>query len=112
MAVIYSTEQGKLCRQCGKTAHTGHCDTSEQILGDGKVRIMRETKGRKGAGVTCIRGLALTQDELKALLKQCQQSCGVGGSLKNGVLELQGDQREKLLKLLNEKGFAAKISGA
>lgn len=112
MALVYSTEQGKLCPQCKQAAHTGACTTDKNaILGDGKVRIRRETKGRKGAGVTTITGIPLTEGELKDLLKRLKQLCGVGGSLKEGVLELQGDQREKILQALKDKPWDVKVSG-
>ncbi len=112
MAKVYSTEFGKLCPQCGQTEHSGKCATSSNhIVGDGKVRIQRETKGRKGAGVTLVTGVPLPEKELKALHKTLKKKCGVGGGIKNGVLELQGDQRETILALLANKGWDVKIAG-
>ncbi|SRR5690554_3974417 len=112
MALVYSTETGKLCPQCGQTAHKGPCPKNNTLVGDGKVRIGRETKGRKGAGVTVVNGIPLADTELKILLKQLKQLCGVGGSLKDGILELQGDQRDKLLKALANKGWDVKLRGS
>lgn len=111
MALVYSTDSGKLCKQCGQAAHKGACQKNDAPIGDGKVRISRETKGRKGAGVTLIKGVPLNESDAKLLLKQLQKACGVGGSLKNGVIELQGDQREKVQKALADKGWDVKISG-
>lgn len=111
MALVYSTETGKLCKQCGQASHNGPCSKTDAPIGDGKVRISRETKGRKGAGVTLIQGIPLNEDETKLLLKQLQKLCGVGGSLKNGIVELQGDQRDKVLKALANKAWDVKISG-
>lgn len=111
MALVYSTDKGKICHQCGQPAHAGACPKRPQATGDGKVRIRRETKGRKGAGVTLITGIPLAGEELKNLHKQLKQLCGVGGTLKDGVLELQGDQREKILKALAGKGWDVKIAG-
>lgn len=111
MALVYSTDSGKLCKQCGQAAHNGPCPKNDTVIGDGKVRISRETKGRKGAGVTLIKGIPLNESEAKLLLKQLQKLCGVGGSLKNGIVELQGDQRDKVLKALANKAWDVKISG-
>lgn len=110
MAGVYSTEHGRLCPDCGQPAHKGACRKSTPA-GDGRVRIQRETKGRKGAGVTLVTGIPLAGDELKALHKKLKKTCGVGGAIKNGVLELQGDQREKVLKALEGRGWDVKIAG-
>lgn len=112
MAKVYSTEFGKLCSDCGKAEHNGPCPESKHaLLGDGKVRIQRETKGRKGAGVTLVSGIPLAEKELKVLHKQLKKKCGVGGAIKQGVLELQGDQRQLVLQLLSGRGWDVKIAG-
>jgi translation initiation factor 1 len=111
MAKVYSTEHGKLCAKCGEPEHVGKCAASNAALGDGKVRISRETKGRKGAGVTLVNGVPLSEKELKALHKTLKKKCGVGGAIKAGVMELQGDQRELLLNMLQGRGWDVKISG-
>jgi translation initiation factor 1 len=79
--------------------------------GDGVVRLHRETKGRKGAGVTLITGLDLPPDALKALAKKCKQKASVGGTIKDGTIEIQGDQRDLLLPLLQAEGFTVKKAG-
>ena len=112
MARVYSSEHGRLCPDCGKPAHSGKCESSRaQIIGDGKVRIRRETKGRKGAGVTVVSGIPLTEKALKELHSQLKKKCGVGGAIKDGVLELQGDQREVVFQVLQGKGWDVKIAG-
>jgi translation initiation factor 1 len=78
---------------------------------DGTVRVGRETKGRKGAGVTVISGLPVQPDELAKLAKQFKQKCGTGGTVKNGVIEIQGDQRDVLIAELATLGYKAKRSG-
>ena len=75
------------------------------------MRLLRETKGRKGAGVTLITGLLLAPPELKKLAKQLKQHCGAGGTTKNGVIEIQGDRREILKQLLQDQGYQVKLSG-
>ena len=108
--LVYSTEHGSLCPLCGDKKHKGKC-VDNSIKGDGNVRIHRETKGRKGAGVTLIKGLPLKPDELKALHKTLKKQCGVGGAVKDGTLEFQGDLREKLKVLLEKEDFNAKLAG-
>lgn len=78
---------------------------------DGAVRVGRETKGRKGAGVSVITGLPLNDQELKQLAKQLKQKCGTGGTVKSGVIEIQGDHRDLLVSELQKLGYAAKRSG-
>ncbi len=79
--------------------------------GDGIVRIGRETKGRKGTGVTLVRGLALAPEKLKELSSQLKQKCGSGGTIKDGVIEIQGDHRQLLLGELARQGFKVKLAG-
>ncbi|MEZ5599394.1 MAG: stress response translation initiation inhibitor YciH [Pseudomonadales bacterium] len=79
--------------------------------GDGIVRLHRETKGRKGAGVTLVRGLPGDEALLKDLAKRLKAACGVGGAVKEGVIELQGEQRQKIKPLLEAAGYVVKIAG-
>ena len=109
--LVYSTELGRVCPDCGEAEHSGKCDVSGVITGDGRVRIQRETKGRKGAGVTLITGVPLAEKELKLLAKELKKKCGVGGAVKNAIIEMQGDQREACLKALANKGWDVKVAG-
>jgi translation initiation factor 1 len=79
--------------------------------GDGIVRIQRETKGRKGKGVTLISGVLLAPAELKKLAKELKQKCGVGGAVKDGVIEIQGDVRDQLFDEMKQRGFKVKKAG-
>lgn len=78
---------------------------------DGIVRISRETKGRKGKGVTLITGLPLADAELLDLTRSLKQLCGTGGTLKDGVVEIQGDHRTRLLEHLQKLGYKPKLAG-
>jgi len=78
---------------------------------DGIVRIQRESKGRKGKGVTLITGVSLPPEELKKLAKTLKQKCGSGGTVKDGVIEIQGDHREILLAELQKQGWKVKLAG-
>lgn len=100
--LVYSTEQGRIKEE----------KPSEVIAqSDGIVRLHRESKGRGGKGVTLIKGIALPEAELKTLAKALKQVCGTGGTVKDGVIEIQGEQREKLKATLEAKGYTVKISG-
>ncbi|MEO0478583.1 MAG: stress response translation initiation inhibitor YciH [Planctomycetota bacterium] len=78
---------------------------------DGIVRIRRETSGRGGKTVTAIWGLPMTPTELSAFAKTLKKACGVGGSAKDGRIEIQGDRRDQCEKLLVEKGYTVKRAG-
>lgn len=109
---VYSCESGRLCPDCGKA--TKQCSCKKQPAApksDGIVRIQRETKGRKGKGVTLITGIPLAGDELKKLAKTLKQRCGTGGTIKDGVIEIQGDHRDLLLEELQTKGWTVKKAG-
>lgn len=104
--LVYSTETGRV----------KHSDKPSQpsapVPGpDSVVRLQRESKGRSGKGVTLITGLPLNSDQLKELAKELKQFCGTGGTVKDGVIEIQGEQREKLKPFLEKKGFTVKIAG-
>lgn len=79
--------------------------------GDGYIRIRRETAGRNGKGVTTLAGFELPEAELQALAKQLKQLCGTGGTVKQWVIEIQGDQRDRLKAELEKRGFKVKLAG-
>jgi len=109
--LVYSTESGTMCPGCNKQQKKCVCKQAQAIPKDGIVRLMRETKGRKGKGVTLINGLPLAPVELKKLAKLLKQKCGGGGSVKNGVVEIQGDHRDTLEKELTSLGYTVKRAG-
>ncbi len=110
--VVYSTEFGRMCPGCDQPVDSCRCKQDDSIPeGDGIVRISRETKGRKGKGVTLLTGVPLPAAELKTLAKQLKQRCGTGGAVKDGVIEIQGDQRDLILEELQKRGFKAKRAG-
>jgi translation initiation factor 1 len=110
---VYSTVTGRLCPDCKQARSNCQCKTlqQQQVKGDGIVRIHRETKGRAGKGVTLIKGLPLNEVDLKAITTKMKQHCGTGGTLKDGVIEIQGDNRDKLLAWLVVQGYKAKLAG-
>jgi translation initiation factor 1 len=78
---------------------------------DGIIRIFLERKGRKGKSVTVLRGLSGDIASQKALLKQLKSKLGTGGALKEGVIEIQGDHRERVQVILQKLGHQAKKAG-
>lgn len=110
--LVYSTDRGRLCPSCGKAVRECCCRAQpEQPVGDGIVRISRQTKGRKGSGVSLISGLPLGDQELKKLAKQLKKKCGCGGTVKSGVVEIQGDKRQVLADELLRLGYKVKLAG-
>ena len=109
--LVYSTEIGRTCPDCRAAVTDCRCGQDEQPQGDGIVRVSRETKGRGGKVMTLITGIPLVGAELKTLAKDLKKKCGVGGALKDGVVEIQGDQRDILVAELTTRGFTVRKSG-
>ena len=110
--VVYSTESGKICPDCGNPIKDCICRKRDSVTpNDGIVRIGRETKGRKGSGVSVITGVPLNEKELKILAKKLKQKCGTGGTVKSGTIEIQGDHRDILKQELSKLGYTVKLSG-
>ncbi len=101
-----------MCPACNKPIAECICKQQESIPdGDGIVRVKRETKGRKGKGVTLITGVPLPHKELKEMGKKLKKLCGTGGSVKDEVIEIQGDKRDLLIEELKKQGWTVKRSG-
>ena len=111
--IVYRTDGGRTCPRCGEPVAACRCaDAAAPVpAGDGIVRLRRERKGRGGKAVTLIDGVPLPAPDLKTLAKRLKQRCGVGGAVKEGRIEIQGDQRELLKGLLEAEGFTVKIAG-
>jgi len=118
--LVYSTESGRTCPECGRPVSGCICEKKKPIKGDkpiagypadGIVRIRREVKGRKGKTVTMVFGLPLRDIELDEFAKTMKRRCGAGGSVRGGVIVIQGDHRQALLDVLVKQGYAAKLAG-
>jgi translation initiation factor 1 len=79
--------------------------------GDGIVRVRRETQGRGGKTVTSVSGVPRPEDELRALAGELKRLCGTGGTLKDRVIEIQGDHRDAIVAALEQRGFTVKLAG-
>ena len=114
--LVYSTGTGRLCPECGRPLAECRCKRSKPAQpvvpkGDGIVRVGRETKGRKGKGVTVITGVPLAGDALEELATRLKKRCGSGGTVDGGMIEIQGDHRDTLVAELGKLGYSVKRSG-
>jgi translation initiation factor 1 len=115
--LVYSTESGRICPSCGRLTKKCTCKKKKAVKkqsvypDDGIIRIRREVKGRKGKTVTAVFGISLTDRDLKQFAKTLKRKCGTGGSVKDGVIIIQGDHRETLLNEIKLQGYTAKLAG-
>jgi translation initiation factor 1 len=114
---VYSTESGRICLSCGRPTKKCTCRKKKTAKkesvypDDGIIRVRREVKGRKGKTVTTVFGIPLADKDLKQFAKQLKRKCGTGGSVKDGVIIIQGDHRETLLNEIKQQGYAVKLAG-
>ena len=104
---VWSSEDGDLRKAPAPPAP----DARPAARGKQVVALHRDSKGRAGKGVTLLRGLTLPEADLEALAKTLKQALGVGGTVKNGVIEIQGQEREKIAEALRKLGYGVKIAG-
>ncbi len=110
--LVYSTDSGRMCPDCRQPLAQCTCrSVIKRPAGDGIVRVSRQTKGRAGKGVTLVKGLDLDDAALIALGKQLKTACGSGGTVKDGVIEVQGDHVERVMELLKAQGRSVKRAG-
>jgi len=110
--IVYSTGVGSLCPNCRRAVR--ECVCPKGAPGAAKpaaVRVGREVKGRAGKGVTTITGLPLTLSDIESLAAKLKKRCGSGGTVREGVIEVQGDHRDVIVAELNKLGWRAKKSG-
>ncbi|MEI6215556.1 MAG: stress response translation initiation inhibitor YciH [Desulfuromonadales bacterium] len=101
---VYSTETGRIKQK----------SPSQQPVvkkSDGIVRMRRETKGRNGGTVIVIDGIPGSATEVKELAGLLKKKCGCGGTVKDGIIEIQGDHRDLLLRELEARGYRVKLAG-
>ncbi|MEM7409078.1 MAG: translation initiation factor Sui1 [Myxococcota bacterium] len=109
---VYSTGSGRMCPHCGRSSKGCVCRKNPRApQGDGVVRVRREVKGRRGKPVTTISGVPLPSEDLRDLAGELKRRCGSGGSVKDGVIEIQGDHRDAVIPELEAKGFTVKRAG-
>ena len=114
--LVYSSDAGRICPDCSQpvdrcTGSKRPRDDAARPAGDGVVRVRREVQGRRGKTVTTITGVPLEDDELRALARKLKQRCGTGGTVKDSVIEIQGDHRDTLVQELEQAGYRVKKAG-
>ena len=110
--IVYSTDPAykKRCPRCG--SYPCRCPKPKSLAPEQQTaHIRREIKGRGGKTVTVIMNLQLTPNDMKKLAKQLKQACGAGGSIKDGTIEIQGDNRDKVAAKLQQIGYSTKFTG-
>ena len=108
------SDAGRICPGCQRPVAQCACkDTRGKPArpGTGTVRVSRTTQGRGGKVVSVIAGLPLDSAALDALAAELKKRCGSGGTVRDGVIEIQGEHRDTLVAELNTRGFAAKRAG-
>lgn len=108
---VYSSEGGRICPDCDRPEDECVCEAASAAAPAGPVRVGRQTQGRKGKVVSVVTGLGLPALELAELAKKLKRRCGAGGTVRDGVIEIQGDHRDTLVAELQKLGHAAKKSG-
>lgn len=102
--LVYSSEQGRV--------HSNDYSKKQNPAPtDGFVRLRRETKGRGGKTVVTISGVPLDENGLRQLAADLKRACGTGGAIKNGIIEIQGDHRERLVAELEKRAYKVKLAG-
>jgi translation initiation factor 1 len=112
--IVYTSGVGRICPGCRRPASQCVCrDQRGRSAGAaaGVVRVSRQTQGRAGRGVTVISGLPLGAAELAALATELKRRCGSGGTVREGVIEIQGEHRDTLVRELADRGFKAVRAG-
>lgn len=110
--LVYTTDHGRMCPDCRQPQAQCVCKRAAAIpAGDGIVRVSREIRGRGGKAVTVVKGVVLDADALAALGKELKAACGSGGTVKDGVIEVQGDHVERVMEALKKRGHQVKRAG-
>ena len=109
---VYSTDSGraKRCPRCGMSVC--RCPKPSSLRPEQQTAYLhRESKGRRGKTVIVIRNLQLTPTDMAALCKRIKRACGTGGTVKEGAIEIQGNQRERVATVLEKLGYRTKLAG-
>ena len=109
--LVYSTDAGRMCPDCRQSIGQCRCKAQAIPKTDGVVRVSLQSKGRGGKSVTLVKGLPLGARELAALAKQLRSACGTGGTVKDGVVEVQGDHVATVMAALQKQNHVVKRAG-
>ena len=112
--LVFSSQHGRTCPHCGRPVKQCVCRANPRTAprdSDGIVRVKREIAGRRGKPVTTIHGVPGEEDALRELAGDLKRRCGSGGTVKDGVIEIQGDHRDVVIGELEAKGYTVKRAG-
>ena len=109
--LVYSTDAGRMCPDCRQPAASCSCKAQALPKTDGVVRVSLQIKGRGGKSVTVVKGLPLDVAALAMLGKQLRAACGSGGTVKDGVVEVQGDHVATVMGALQKQSYNVKRAG-
>jgi predicted translation initiation factor SUI1 len=109
---VWSSEHGDLRKQKDLTPSPSPVRRGESLPPQQQTAYLhRESSGRGGKAVSLVKNLVLSTDEMKALTKKLKEACGTGGTIKDGVIEIQGEQRQRIAEVLRTLGYKVKIAG-
>ena len=103
---VWSSERGDLRKQKENSTHVKSLPPQQQTI-----YLHRESGGRGGKAVTLVKNLVLSPQDMKVLTKKLKEACGTGGTIKEGIIEIQGEQRERIAEVLRKLGYKVKIAG-
>jgi translation initiation factor 1 len=103
---VWSSDQGDLRKEASKARKVSSLPPNQQTI-----YLHRDSKGHHGSSVTLVKNLVLSEEDLKALAKSLKRVCGSGGTVKGSVIEIQGEQRERIAEELKKLGYKVKIAG-
>lgn len=109
--LVYSTDSGRMCPACRQPITNCTCKAQVLPQTNGVVRVSLQTKGRGGKSVTLVKGLPLDAAALAVLGKQLRSACGSGGTVKDGVVEVQGDHVTTIMAALQKQSYNVKRAG-
>lgn len=110
--LVYSTGLGNLCPNCRRAVRECVCPKGAPgVVKAGAIVVGRETKGRAGKGVTTVVGLPLSLADIESLAALLKKRCGSGGTVRDGIIEIQGEHRDAIVAELTRRGLVAKKSG-
>ncbi len=109
--IVYSTGQGRMCPRCGRPVSGCICAVEKPAdRNDGFIRIRLEKKGRGGKTVTIVSGVPLDRHGIDELASELKRKLGAGGTISNGIIEIQGDRRDAIFLELTRREFRVKKS--